>query len=231
MTGLMARPRRRPVAIAIMCLSCIALGASSCSITAGADPTAARASASTSSSSPPPPTPLTASTVAQGQVVTDAGGARFVVEATPVMSAPYIVANSFLWSAAPGQDFLRATVTVTNPSASEAESLSDFDDLASGLATDVDFVMSSSDATTSGYVLDCGVDPAYPTSLCPISFGQGVTVDSDSANPDDRSVVTLGPGASAQIIVSYGPILASVQPATVDVYFDGGSGAPVSVSG
>jgi hypothetical protein len=110
------------------------------------------------------------------------------------------------------------------------ESLSDFDDLESGLAADVQFAMSATNAAKLGYSSDCGVDPTFPPSLCPISFGQGLTVDSDSANHDDRSVVPIAPGASTQITLSYGPVLDDVSPNLVSVYFTDGQAPPVDLS-
>ncbi len=145
-------------------------------------------------------------------------------------SVLYVDANTFLWSSAPGQEFLTATLTVTNASSANIENLSDFDDLTSGLARDVDFVVSATDAATIGYSSDCGVDPGYPSSLCPISFGQGLTVDSDSANHADRSEVPLPAGAGTQIVLSYGPVLASLRPSMVAVYFDTGESQPVDLT-
>lgn len=143
-------------------------------------------------------------------------------------STPYVDADTFLWSAAPGQQFLRDTLTVTNPSAT-AESLAAFDDLVSGHSTDLEFAMSAADAAATGYSSDCGADPDFPIAVCPITFGQGVTVDLDSANNGDRSAVELASDASAQITVSYGPILMDVQPAMVGVYFDSGHATAVSL--
>jgi hypothetical protein len=147
-----------------------------------------------------------------------------------MMSPPYVVVDTFLWSAAPAHEFLQETLTVTNPPGGAVQDLSDFDDLSSGLSKDVDFVMSAANAAISGYSSDCGADPAYPPSLCPISLGQGLTVDTDSANHEDRSVVPLSPGSSAQITLSYGPIMASVKPTMVAVYFDGGKSMPVDLT-
>jgi hypothetical protein len=162
--------------------------------------------------------------------VSDGTGARFVVQAAPMVLPPYATVDTFMWSAAPGQDFLVDTLTVTNPPGQTAESLTDFDDLESGLADDVQFVMSAANAAQLGYSSDCGVDPTFPSSLCPISFGQGLTVDGDSANHDDRSVVSLAPGAKTQITLSYGPVLDDVAPNLVSVYFDDGQGPPVDLS-
>ena len=86
--------------------------------------------------------------------------------------------------------------------------------------------MSASNAAALGYSADCGIDPAYPPSLCPISYGQGLTVDADSADHDNRGAVMLLPGSTAQITLSYGPVLDSVTPTMVSVYFDGGTSAP-----
>ncbi len=147
-----------------------------------------------------------------------------------MMWSPYVNVDGFLYSAAPGQNFLADTLTVTNPPGGETEDLSDFDDLSSGLANDVDFVMSATDAAMLGFSSDCGVDSAYPPSLCPISLGQGLTVDTDSANHDDRSVVPLSPGASTQITLSYGPVIGTVKPSMVAVYFDNGRSMPVDLT-
>jgi len=145
------------------------------------------------------------------------------------MASLAVNVNSFLWSAAPGQEFLVDTMTVKNQTGKD-EPLSDFDDLTSGLADDVAFVMSTLNAAPLGYSSDCGIDSAYPQVLCTISFGQGLTVDSDSADHDDRSAVMLGPGSSAQITLSYGPVLASVMPTMVSVYFDGGAPVPTDLT-
>ncbi len=152
------------------------------------------------------------------------------MKATPVTSALYVNVNSFLWSAAPGQDFLTESLTVTNPPGGHVENLSDFDDVSSGLADDVDFVMSAANAATAGDSSACGVRPVYPPSLCPISLGQGLTVDSDSANHDGRPAAQLAPGSSTQITLSYGPVAATLQPATVTVYFDDGQSMPVDLT-
>jgi hypothetical protein len=137
--------------------------------------------------------------------------------------------DSFLWSAAPGQTFLVDTLTVKNATAG-IETLSDFDDLTSGLADNVAFVMNAANAASLGYSSDCGVDPAYPPPLCTISFGQGLTVDDDSADHDDRSAVMLSPGSTAHVTLSYGPVLANVLPTTVSVYFDGGVTVPTDLT-
>ncbi len=181
---------------------------------------------------PPPtsPSPTTSTTNAVPVAVSDGTGARFVVKDTPLVLPPYATVDSFMWSSAPGQDFLVDTMTVTNPPGDTTESLTDFDDLESGLADDVQFVMSAANAAKLGYSSDCGVDPTFPPSLCPISLGQGLTVDSDSVNHDDRSVVSLAPGASTQITLSYGPVLDDVTPNLVSVYFDDGQAPPVDLS-
>ena len=90
--------------------------------------------------------------------------------------------------------------------------------------------MSAAKAAAVGYSSDCGVEPRYSPSLCPISLGQGLTVDSDSADHDDRSVVPLPPGASTQITLSYGPVLAGFEPTLVAVYFDNGQSPPVDLT-
>ena len=185
---------------------------------------------------PGPPSPasvagpgiLTASAGAPPVTVTDAAGSTFAVRAAPVVASIAVTTNTFLWSSAPGQTFLADDLTVRNPT-TVPEVVSDFDNLTSGLADDVSFVMSPADATADGYTSDCGIDPAYPT-LCPISFGEGLTVDSDSADHDDRSAVTLAPGSSTQLILSYGPVLTDVSPAKVSVYFDGGGQPPTDLT-
>jgi hypothetical protein len=162
--------------------------------------------------------------------VSDAGGSLFLVKASPVTSSLYVNLNAFLWSSAPGQDFLTDTLTVTNSSASHVENLSDFHDLASGLGPHVDFVVSATDAATMGYSADCGVNPSFPSSLCPISLGGGLTVDSDSASHNGSSAVTLSPGSSAQIALSYGPVMTSITAAKVALYFDNGQSKPVDLT-
>ncbi len=184
---------------------------------------------SSATSAPATSTPSSTTTTLPSVAVSDATGATFLVATGPVMSAPYIDVGSFLWSAAPGQQFFRDTLTMTNSSRA-TENLSDVDDLTSGLAPDVQFVMSSADASKSGFSADCGIAPGYPSSLCPISVGQGVMVDADSANHKDRSVVLLTPGASAQVTLSYGPILSSVSPASVGMYFSSGQSMPVDLT-
>ena len=154
--------------------------------------------AETSSASPPP------------VIVSDVRGSTFDVSASPVIVTIAITVNSFVLSAAPGQQFLADTLTIKNPTGA-AEPLSDFDDLTSGLADDVSFVMSSTNAASLGYLSDCGIDPVYPTAVCPISYGQGLTVDSDSVDHDDGAAsLALAPGDSAQITLSYGPVLDNV---------------------
>jgi hypothetical protein len=186
-------------------------------------------SAAGSSTTPAPPGGLTSSTEQPPVAVSDSGGSSFEVSASPVEASLVVNVNSFLWSAAPGQNFLVDTLTVKNPTAG-IETLSDFDDLTSGLAKDVAFVMNASNAAPLGYSSDCGIDPSYPPPLCTISFGQGLTVDDDSADHDNRSAVTLSPGSTAQITLSYGPVLASVAPTMVSVYFDGGVSAPTDLT-
>ena len=163
-------------------------------------------------------------------IVSDVGGSTFDVSASPVIVTIAITVNSFVLSAAPGQQFLVDTLTVKNPTAT-AEPLSDFDDLTSGLADDVSFVMSSANATSLGYHSDCGIDPVYPATVCPISYGQGLTVDSDSADHDDGAAsLALAPGQSAQITLSYGPVLDNVTSTVISNYFDGGAGAPTELT-
>jgi hypothetical protein len=182
-----------------------------------------------SSTTSAPPGGLTSSTALPPVAVSDSGGSTFEVSASPVEASLVVNVNSFLWSAAPGQDFLVDTLTVKNPTGG-TETLSDFDDLTSGLAQDVTFVMNASIATPLGYSSDCGIDPSYPPPLCAISFGQGLTVDEDSVDHDNRSAVTLSPGSTAQITLSYGPVLASVAPAMVSVYFEGGVSVPTDLT-
>jgi len=193
---------------------------------AGSVPSATRPPSATSTAS----SSTTSSPAARSVAVSDPSGSSFLVKVSPVSSVLYVDANSFLWSSAPGQDFLTATLTVTNTSNANVEDLSDFDDLTSGLSRDVDFVVSATDAATIGYSSDCGVDARYPPSLCPVSLGQGLTVDSDSADHDDHSTVPLSPGASAQIVLSYGPVPGTFKPSSVALYFDNGQSAPVDLT-
>ncbi len=156
------------------------------------------------------------------------GTSTFVVSAQPVASAIVVTANSLLWSAAPGQAFLVDDVTVQNPT-SRPEPLSAFDDPASGLATDLDFVMPATDAAASGFSADCGADPGYPADVCPITFGEGLVVDSNSAAHAGTADETLAPGASAQISVSYGPVSGTVPAGKVSLSFHHGATAPVGL--
>ena len=225
MTRRLTAPTPGSKAGAVVCLVAVGLVMSAC----GGSSRNLSQVAVVSSSAPTMTSPQTAPTTmagAEGVVVTDASGATFRVELAPMTSTPYVDADTFLWSAAPGQQFLRDIVTVTNPTTAP-ESLSAFDDLVSGHALDLEFTLSADNAATTGYSSDCGADADFPSSVCPFSFGQGVTVDLDSANHGDRSVVQFAPGASAQITVSYGPILMAVQPAMVGVYFDNGQAAAV----
>jgi hypothetical protein len=186
-------------------------------VAAGSSTTPSLAGGLTSSATPPP------------TAVSDSDGSTFEVSASHVEAALVVNVNTFLWSAAPGQSFLVDTLSVKNPTAG-SETLSDFDDLTSGLAKDVMFVMNASNAAPLGYSADCGTDPAYPPPLCTISFGQGLTVDDDSADHDNRSAVVLTPGSTARITLSYGPVLANVTPTMVSVYFDGGVSAPTDLT-
>lgn len=190
------------------------------------------AGASTSRPSDPssPADSGTSSATASAVIVSDSTGSTFDVSASPVIVTVAVTVNSFVWSAAPGQEFLADTLTVKNPTGT-VEPLSDFDDLTSGLASDVAFVMSSTNASSSGFLLDCGIDPLYPATVCPVSYGQGLTVDSDSADHDDGSAsLSLAPGSTAQITLSYGPVLDSLTATMVSSYFDGGVGAPTDLT-
>ena len=182
-----------------------------------------------SGSKTPSLTGVLTSSATSAVAVSDSGGSVFEVSASPVVASLAITVNSFLWSAAPGQDFLVDNLIVANPT-TRVESLSEFDDLTSGLSQDVAFVLRATDAAPLGYSSECGVNPAYPGPLCTISFGQGLTVDSDSADHDSRSAVMLSPGATAQIALSYGPVLANVLPRMVSVYFDGGVPTPTDLT-
>ena len=195
----------------------------------GAATSAVHKSAASALTTPSLPGELASSATPPHLIVSDSRGSTFEVSASPVTAALAVNVNSFLWSAAPGQDFLVDTLTVKNATAG-VETLSDFDDLTSGLADDVAFVMSASNAAPLGYSSDCGIDPVYAASLCTISFGQGLTVDTDSADHDDRTAVTLSSGSTAQITLSYGPVLASVMPSMVSVYFDGGIPVPTDLT-
>ena len=164
---------------------------------------------------------------ASDPVVSD-GTSTFVVTASAVSSSIVVTANSMVWSASPGQAFLVDNLTVQNPTSSP-ENLGAFDDPTSGLATDVDFAMSAADATTFGFASDCAADAGYPPDLCPISFAQGLTVDSNSAAQQGTPSETLAPGASARISVSYGPVSIKIPAGRVAVDFHTGAAAPVGL--
>lgn len=225
--GLGAWRAPRGAVVLASCMVSIAVIVAGCGGQSGPASTSAPGAGQSTLTSP---SPSTSATNAAPVAVSDGTGARFDVQATPLILPPYATVDAFMWSAAPGQDFLVDTLTVTNPPGDTTESLTDFDDLESGLADDLQFVMSATNAAKLGYSTDCAVDPTFPPSLCPISLGQGLTVDTDSANHDDRSVVLLAPGASTQITLSYGPVLDDVTPDLVSVYFDDGQAPPVDLS-
>jgi hypothetical protein len=152
-----------------------------------------------------------------------------VLTASPISFTVAVTVNSFVWSAAPGQGFLVDSVTVENPT-QNAESMSNLADLTSGLSTDLAFVVNASNAATLGYSSYCNLDPAYPPALCPISFGQGLTVDSGTANRANQTAGILQPGARVQISLSYGPVMSDVLPAVVSVYFHAGSSMAVDLT-
>ena len=204
-----------PVAVALLVGGCGGAATSGSAGSARTPPTSAPSGASSPSTTP------------RALPVSD-GRSSFVVTASPVSSSVIVTANSFLWSAAPGQDFLVDNLTVTNPT-SNPETLSDFDNLTSGLAANLDFVMSAANAGASGFSSDCEVHAGFPPGLCPISFAEGLTVDSNSVVRSSTATNTLAPGASAQIMVSYGPVSANVAPDAVSVYFHNGVSAPVGL--
>ena len=159
--------------------------------------------------------------------VTDVGGRKFVVRASSLPAPLALLIQGWLRSASPGHVFLQERLTVTNPTGAP-ESLQEFDDPTTGLALGVEFVMGASDASQSGYGADCGAAPGYPAPLCPISFPQGVVVDSDSATTGGPAV-TLGPGASAQIVYSFGPVPSSLGRAPISFYFSPATSGPVQL--
>ena len=175
----------------------------------------------TTGAPPPGGTPRAASaTAAAGVAVTDSAGARFTVTAKGVHEIPVVTVHGALWSAAPGQTFLQAQLQVVNPT-SAPEALAAFDDPSSGLAPAVDFVTDPAHATGAGDGDQCGADPSYPATLCPISFPQRLTVDDDSADAGGSAVV-LAPGATAQLTYSYGPVPSDVAAAPYTIWFAGG---------
>ena len=180
---------------------------------------------STTTTAAPTPTTSTVPTI----TVTDAEGRRFVVRATVLPSPLALVIQGWIRSASPGHDFLNEAISVTNPTG-VAESLQAFDDPTTGLGGGLQFVMDAVDASQFAYEADCGVDPAYPAQLCPISFPQGVVVDSDSAYTGGAAV-TLAPGASAQIVYSFGPVLSLLNRSEISLFFSPGSSEPVDLSG
>jgi hypothetical protein len=179
----------------------------------------AHATTTPAAAAPAAAAPAGAAAPAAAVTVTDAAGSRFTVTATAVHELPVVTVHGALWSAAPGQGFLEAQLQVANPT-SAPESLGAFDDPSSGLAPAVDFVTDASDATQAGDGGDCGADPAYPSTLCPVSFPQRLTVDADSADTGGPSVV-LAPGATAQLTYSYGPVPTAVGAAPFTVWFAG----------
>ena len=163
-----------------------------------------------------------AATASGGLSVTDAAGNRFTVAAAAVRPLPVVTVHGALWSAAPGQSFVEAAVQVTNPTAAP-EPLAAFDDPTSGLAPAVDFATDPADAARVGDGADCGADPAYPATVCPVSFPERLTVDDDSADTGGGSAV-LAPGATARLTYSYGPVPAAVAAVPFAVWFAGSPG-------
>ena len=153
----------------------------------------------------------------------------FVFRASQVTQSVVVATDAGIWSSAPGQAFLIDTLTIENPTA-RTESLSDFVNAATGLSNTFAFVLKAANAANAGYSSDCTVDPAYSPTLCPISFGQGLTVVSDSASKSIQIANELTPGTSVQLELSYGPVLSSILPADVSVYFHSGTTAPVELA-
>ena len=160
--------------------------------------------------------------------VGDAAGDHFLVKAAAMSVSEAVNVDGFLWSAAPGQYFLVDQMTVANPTAAP-EPLTGFDDVDTGLADAVAFVLPAQAAAAVQDSADCGVDPAFAPTLCPLSYGQGVTVDSDSVDHDGHHLLTLAPGSSARITDSYGPVLQTVTASSVTPYFTGGA-SPVDLA-
>lgn len=168
-----------------------------------------------------------AATASGGLSVTDAAGNRFTVTASAPRPLPVVTVHGALWSAAPGQSFVEAAVQVTNPT-SAPEPLAAFDDPTSGLAPGVDVATDPAHAVRVGDGADCGADPAYPATVCPVSFPERLTVDDDSADTGGTSVI-LAPGATARLTYSYGPVPAAVAAAPFAVWFAGSPG-PVDLT-
>ena len=216
-------PGRRTGHAVVLALLSAAAGCSSAVVTPsprGEPPAAAKAAPGSARSVAP-------ATAVGAVAVTDAAGDRFTVTATAARQLPVVTVHGALESAAPGHDFLEAELQVTNPTAAP-EPLGPFDEPTTGLAAGVDFVMGSADAARLGYGADCGADPAYPATACPISFPQRLTVDADSADTGGPEVV-LAPGATATITCSYGPLPAAVAASTIAVWF-AGVPAPVDLT-
>jgi len=213
-------------AASVTLASCTVSAAPSAVVTAGSGST----TSATTTTIGATPSPTNSSSQATVSVVDDSGQ-RFAVSATTVTSRMWVLLNGWLRSSSPHNDFLSATLTVSNRSGGP-QSLEEFDDPASGLAGAVDFVMEAPEAAASGYGADCDIDSGYPPNLCPITFPQGLTVDSDSAyTGGSASPPELAAGASAQIEYSYGPVTAAVSPTDVAVYFAAGASGPVDLSG
>ncbi len=187
-------------------------------------PASSAAAASTTTTTAAAATATAADTV-PAVTVTDTAGQKFVVQTSALPSPLALLIQGWLRSASPGHVYLHESVTVANPT-DAPEPLREFDDPTTGLADGLEFVMDASDASPAGFGADCGVDPGYPAQLCPISFPQGVVVDSDSAYTSGPSV-TLAPGTKAQIVYSFGPVLSSLDGAEVSLYFSPGVSGPV----
>ncbi len=165
-------------------------------------------------STPPPGAPPEYPAV----TVTDAAGAVFVATAAPVVAEVVVDVDGQPRFAPPQQAYLTETLHLALAPGQGPHSLSDFDDRTSGLANDIELVLDAPVAAARGYGAACGREAGYAPAQCPITLGQGLTVDSDSV-ADPSSPGALGPGTSAVVVVSYGPVPWSFPVGSLSVWF------------
>lgn len=167
--------------------------------------------------------PVTVAASSSGPAVTvvDASGARLTVSAQPVTGTPTVVVNGQDRFAPPGQIYLVETLTLRPSSA-------DFDDPDTGLAPDLELGLAPAQAAAHGYESVCGVEAGDPSSLCPVTLGQGLIVDSLGSAACPSSVAGT---SCSQLVVSYGPVPGSFPVSAVSVWFHAAPQPPQNLSG
>ena len=201
--------------------------ASAAAACGGASPAGPSASRTTASSTSSPTTSSLAPPVAV--TVVDSTGGRFRLQASPVASAPTVTVDGQPRFAPPGQTYLVETLDVSAVPGQGPLSLAGFDNRDTGLSDDIVLVLDAPTAAAHGYGTDCGVDADFPPSQCPVTLGQGLTVDSNSVAHASDAGALLG-ADHATIVLSYGPVPAGFPVASLSVWFHSGSLAPTALT-